>query len=250
MSDSDCPSREQVVENLKALPRECATWPTLTKAVLGRVGTRDEVVDRLVELLGWRPVGIQTGDSWEQLEQDAKEHVCAYTHPPKDKNGNPCCEGCRFEGLDCWPEQVYDVYDRAAQLAGGEGMSDIEAIIGDLCTRNDILNGPFDVETHKQHFVHYLEICIDPAGVPHYAVPSHTRWLLNRFMEREGLETDLEAWERIPAFDCLEWLCSQLGCIAVWEYRACGEPNEKQLLTLRELRDAGLFRGDMGNEAR
>lgn len=121
MADSDYPSRDQVVENLKALPRECATWPTLTKAVLGRVGTRDEVVDRLVELLGWRPVGILAGDSWEQLEADAEKHVCSYAHPPKDKNGNPCCEGCRFEGLDCWPEQVYDVFDRAAQLAGVRG---------------------------------------------------------------------------------------------------------------------------------
>lgn len=59
---------------------------------------------------------------------------------------------------------------------------------------SEILRGPFDIETHKGAFVHYLEVCIDRDGVIRYAVPSHQRWLLERFMDREGFEADLEAW--------------------------------------------------------
>lgn len=108
---------------------------------------------------------------------------------------------------------------------------------------SEILRGPFDIETHKGAFVHYLEVCIDRDGVIRYAVPSHQRWLLERFMDREGIETDLEAWGRIPPYGVIEWLCRELGCIAVWEDRFSGVPNAKQRAALRRLRLAGLYRG-------
>ena len=46
----------------------------------------------------------------------------------------------------------------------------------------EVLSGPFDIETHRRTFCHYLEVCIDPEGVAHYANPSHQRWLLERFI--------------------------------------------------------------------
>lgn len=108
---------------------------------------------------------------------------------------------------------------------------------------NEVLHGPFDIEVHKVAFVHYLEVCIDRDGVIHYAVPSHQRWLLDRFMDREGIKTDLEAWWRIPYHGAFEWLCRELGCIAVWEGRVVGEPNAEQRAALRRLKLAGLYRG-------
>ncbi len=108
---------------------------------------------------------------------------------------------------------------------------------------SEVLRGPFDIETHKGTFVHYLEVCIDRDGIIHYAVPSHQRWLLGRFMDRDGVETDLEALSRIPPYGGMEWLCRELGCIAVWESRVVGEPNAKQRAALRRLKLAGLYRG-------
>lgn len=108
---------------------------------------------------------------------------------------------------------------------------------------NEVLHGPFDIETHKDTFVHYLEVCIESDGTVHYAVPSHQRWLLERFMDREGIEADLEAWERIPPYGVTDWLCREIGCIAVWEDRFSGVPNAKQRAALRRLRLVGLYKG-------
>ena len=30
---------------------------------------------------------------------------------------------------------------------------------------SEVLRGPFDIETHKGTFVHYLEVCIDRDGI-------------------------------------------------------------------------------------
>lgn len=32
---------------------------------------------------------------------------------------------------------------------------------------SEVLRGPFDIETHKGTFVHYLEVCIDRDGMYH-----------------------------------------------------------------------------------
>lgn len=108
----------------------------------------------------------------------------------------------------------------------------------------EVLRRPFDIEAHKEAFVNYLEVCIDQCGTVHYAVPSHARWLLLRYMEQEGIETDLDAWELVPMDACaVDWLCAETGCVAVWEKAAVGEANQKQRATLRRLRLAGLYKG-------
>lgn len=107
----------------------------------------------------------------------------------------------------------------------------------------EVLSGPFDIETHRRTFCHYLEVCIDPEGVAHYANPSHQRWLLERFMEARGIVDDIEAWPYVPAAGPTDWLCEETGCVAVWERGILGTPNAPQRSTLRELKLAGLYLG-------
>lgn len=45
------PSADEVAEGLLGLPASGIDWPSVTRAVLGRVGTRAEVVGRVAELL-------------------------------------------------------------------------------------------------------------------------------------------------------------------------------------------------------
>lgn len=107
----------------------------------------------------------------------------------------------------------------------------------------EVLSGPFDIQTHRRTFCHYLEVCIDPEGVAHYANPSHQRWLLERFLEARGFVDDLEAWPYVPAAGPTDWLCEETGCVAVWERGILGTPNAAQRSTLRELKLAGLYLG-------
>ena len=107
------------------------------------------------------------------------------------------------------------------------------------------LHEPFDIETHKKVFVYYLEVIIDADGIVHYAVPSHSEWLIAKVMETHNKSRD-EIIDMCPpeyAFNPIDWLTSITGCISVWDNGYVGDANDAQLKTLTELRDAGLYRG-------
>lgn len=121
-----------------------------------------------------------------------------------------------------------------------------------MINQQEILKGPFDIKVHKANFVNYLEIVIDKDGVCHYAVPSHNGILEKMILKNKGIEfTDYDFYEKISELcpreywcDYREWLCKETGCIMVWGETTnvvIGEPNEKQLETLKELENNGLL---------
>lgn len=107
------------------------------------------------------------------------------------------------------------------------------------------LHEPFSIETHKKVFTHYLEVIIDSGGIVHYAVPSHTEWLLAKAMVVHNKTRD-EIIDECPPeymFNPVDWLASITGCISVWERNYIGTPNDAQCKTLNELHTAGLYIG-------
>lgn len=113
--------------------------------------------------------------------------------------------------------------------------------------QHEVLHGEFSIDTHKQTFVNYLEVCIDTVGRVHYAVPSHTEWLVRRYTDI-FLCTREQAMNDVPPEsygDVAEWFCSATYCIAVWNDHYIGKPNIYQLDALRKLKEAGLYSGEV-----
>lgn len=106
----------------------------------------------------------------------------------------------------------------------------------------EVLHSPFDVATHKSTFINYLELIIRPDGTPEYATPSH----MMKLAEIYGKCMDdiyEEYYQSQLGQDGIDYLCAKTGCIAVWNNRVQGIPNEAQTSTLLKLRDEGLYTG-------
>ena len=107
------------------------------------------------------------------------------------------------------------------------------------------LNSDFDIDKHKQKYIHYLEVMIDEDGTIMYAVPSHQEKAISLACSKLGL-TRNELCRRCPKeyyFDFLTWLLMQSGAVAVWECQCEGNANRKQIAALRRLKMAGLYIG-------
>lgn len=100
----------RVASALRAL--EAPDWPSLTRAVLGRNGTRREVVQGLADMLDQRT----EQDSWEKLEADADKTPCTYF----GHKGNCLCSSCDHEAGCCLDDQRRDIVRRAKGLAKAE----------------------------------------------------------------------------------------------------------------------------------
>lgn len=110
----------------------------------------------------------------------------------------------------------------------------------------DILQGAFDLETHKQNFVNYLEVIITPDGTVEYAVPSHQEKLIKIATDKLSVSRQ-ELYSMCPTeylFDVVTWLCDITDCLSVWNDRYVGRPNKSQLAALRMLNDGGVYRGN------
>lgn len=86
-----------------------------------------------------------------------------------------------------------------------------------LCSEKYGVYSEFDLEQHKKHFVHYLEVMIDEEGVVHYAVPSHQELAIARACECLGVNR-YELSVMTPKeyyFDWLNWLLMQCKGVAV-----------------------------------
>lgn len=106
----------------------------------------------------------------------------------------------------------------------------------------------FNIEKHKQTYINYLEVMIDPDGKINYAVPSHQEYAIKSACKKLGVNRD-ELSNMTPPdfyFDWLTWLLMQSGEMAVWnEQYACPSPTRAQYAALRRLKMAGLYRGPL-----
>ena len=116
-------------------------------------------------------------------------------------------------------------------------------------TEQEVLHGPFSIELHKKTFMDYFEVMLDVDGVVHYAVPSHQEFLIQKAMERNhwtreqliaACPPEMQGW-------FLEWLIQESGgYIPVWQKFVLNfSLNEQQILTLEQLKAAGLFLGNI-----
>lgn len=112
-----------------------------------------------------------------------------------------------------------------------------------------VLHSEFNIETHKNTFINYLEVIIDDEGKIMYAVPSHMERLIEVYMERYNVTreeiicklTYEPSWEY--GLDMSAWLCEKLHCICVWFECYKGKPNQIQLNKLKTLRLSGVYSG-------
>jgi len=112
---------------------------------------------------------------------------------------------------------------------------------------NEVLLKPFNKETHKKTFINYLEVIMDEDGKVMYAVPSHQEKMISIVCERKGISRD-ELNDLCPKeyyFNFLEWLHLQCGCVAVWNDFYVGKLNERQKEVLQELKDYGIYKGEV-----
>lgn len=108
----------------------------------------------------------------------------------------------------------------------------------------------FDIDKHSEHFLNYLEVIIDSEGEINYAVPSHQMFMENLIKKEYGEQRFYEMLKDPESYDYLNWLCRTTGCISVWDDFYYGKANEKQLESLRKLKDkkykktsCSLYRG-------
>lgn len=105
----------------------------------------------------------------------------------------------------------------------------------------------FDIDKHKATFINYLEVIIEPNGHILYAVPSHQELAIALACNAKGWTRD-ELNKACPPeyyFDFLTWLLSLTGCISVWNDFYMGDANYAQLKALSELKDAGIYKGEI-----
>ena len=108
------------------------------------------------------------------------------------------------------------------------------------------LHSEFDIQKHKETFFNYLEVLIEPDGHVLYAVPSHQELAIKLACKVKGWTRE-ELNKACPPeyyFDFLTWLLSHTGCISVWDRFYVGTANEAQHDKLKEMKCAGIYKGD------
>ena len=107
------------------------------------------------------------------------------------------------------------------------------------------LHSEFDIQKHKETFVNYLEVLIEPNGHVLYAVPSHQELAIKLACKAKGW-TRKELNDACPPemyFDFLKWVLSLTKCVSVWNDFYMGELNDAQRETLSEMKREGIYRG-------
>lgn len=106
----------------------------------------------------------------------------------------------------------------------------------------------FDMEQHKKTFINYLEVVIDENGKIMYAVPSHQEKLIKLACKKLNVTRDeLNAmFQEECYFDFVKWLCKVSGACAAWNtYLESYKFTERQIETLKALKDNGLYQGEI-----
>lgn len=106
----------------------------------------------------------------------------------------------------------------------------------------EVLHSPFNVKTHKETFINYLEVIINPDGVIEYAVPSHIEKVYEKYMEKYKCTRE-EMYEKFMfPID----VATEMKIMLVWNNRIeCDfNPTQKQLISLLVLKKEGLYYGE------
>lgn len=110
------------------------------------------------------------------------------------------------------------------------------------------LHSDFDIEQHKETFIHYLEVVIDENGKIMYAVPSHQEKLISLACENLNITRE-ELNAMCPKeyyFDFMIWLCKVSGACAIWEnFIKFDKLTEQQIMALKMLKENGLYLGEI-----
>ncbi len=111
----------------------------------------------------------------------------------------------------------------------------------------DVLNRPFDPETHKATFINYFETVMTGDGTVIYANPSHVRVLERLYTARYACEPTYDEYRRWlvghrTVLDYLEWLMETTDAIALWTHGFLGVPNEAQVRKIDELIGHGIMK--------
>lgn len=107
-------------------------------------------------------------------------------------------------------------------------------------TDMEILSAPFDMETHKSHFINYFEAIITEDGIVHYAIPSHHVKLKELYMKTIGLteeQVEIIFKGEMLLEDVNMKMMKSIGAVMVW-YDIIKMPpkiSNNQLETLRKL---------------
>ena len=113
------------------------------------------------------------------------------------------------------------------------------------------LHCEFDIEKHKETYINYLEVVITEDGIVHYAIPSHQEYLIRLAMKMNNLTRD-ELVDFIPDEyygDVIIWLCKITNSISLWnDFMQFYSINDKQVKTLNQLKDFGLYNGPVPQE--
>lgn len=105
-----------------------------------------------------------------------------------------------------------------------------------------VLHSPFNVKTHKETFINYLEVIINPNGIIEYAVPSHIEKVNEKYMEKYKCTRE-EIYEKFMfSID----VATEMKIILVWNDRIeCDfNPTQEQLASLLMLKKEGLYYGE------
>lgn len=110
----------------------------------------------------------------------------------------------------------------------------------------------FDIQSHKETYINYLEVLILEDGRVEYAVPSHQEKALEVACKKLN-KTKQEIEDMCPKeyyCDYLTWLLGITGSISVWgncakHFIIYKTINKKQIATLKKLKLHGLYKGDI-----
>lgn len=113
------------------------------------------------------------------------------------------------------------------------------------------LYSKFDIEKHKQTYIHYFEVVLFSDGHIEYAVPSHQEKLIAICCAQLNVSRE-ELFAMCPLdyyFNVITWMCNISGCISLWEdymmKSDCNDITDAQRQTLLTLIDNGLYRGEI-----
>lgn len=105
----------------------------------------------------------------------------------------------------------------------------------------DVLHAPFDIKTHQETFINYLEVIIHKNGRIEYSTPSHAIKLAEIY--GKSMDEVFEEFDEGILTDPIEFLCRKTGAIAVWWHDYTGTPNEIQINQLKMLKKEGIYHG-------
>lgn len=106
----------------------------------------------------------------------------------------------------------------------------------------EVLHNPFNVKTHKETFIDYLEVIINPNGIIEYAVPSHAEKVYEKYMEKYKCTRE-EVYEKfVFPID----VATEMKIMLVWNDRIVCDfnPTQEQLASLLMLKKEGLYYGE------